>query len=53
MKTGISHRFLRPSQAIVDPSLAASMPGEVAASAGLDVVCHAAESFLSLALHVA
>jgi hydroxyacid-oxoacid transhydrogenase len=48
VKTGISHRYLRPSQAIVDPSLAASMPAEVAASAGLDVVCHAAESYLSL-----
>jgi hydroxyacid-oxoacid transhydrogenase len=47
VKTGISHRYLRPSQAIVDPELAASMPPEVAASAGLDVVCHAAESFLS------
>jgi alcohol dehydrogenase class IV len=47
VKSGISHRYLRPAQAIVDPSLAASMPAEVAASAGLDVVCHAAESFLS------
>jgi hydroxyacid-oxoacid transhydrogenase len=48
VKTGISHRYLRPSQAIVDPNLAASLPGEVVASAGLDVICHAAESFLSL-----
>ena len=45
VKTGISHRYLRPSQAIVDPSLAASLPAEVVASAGLDVICHAAESF--------
>jgi hydroxyacid-oxoacid transhydrogenase len=48
VKTGISHRYLRPSQAIVDPSLASSLPAEVVASAGLDVICHAAESFLSL-----
>ncbi len=48
VKSGISHRFLRPSQAIVDPSLAASLPSEVVASAGLDVICHAAESYLSL-----
>jgi hydroxyacid-oxoacid transhydrogenase len=48
VKSGISHRYLRPSQAIVDPLLAATMPAEVCASAGLDVVCHAAESFLSL-----
>jgi hydroxyacid-oxoacid transhydrogenase len=47
IKTGISHRYLRPAQAIVDPSLASTLPAEVVASAGLDVVCHAAESFLS------
>lgn len=47
IKTGISHRYLRPAQAIVDPELARAAPGPVIASAGLDVVCHAAESFLS------
>jgi alcohol dehydrogenase class IV len=47
LKTGISHRYLRPTQAIVDPSLASTLPPEVVASAGLDVVCHAAESFLA------
>jgi hydroxyacid-oxoacid transhydrogenase len=51
VKTGISHRYLRPSQAIVDPELARSLPAEVTASAGLDVVCHAAESFLSRPFH--
>jgi alcohol dehydrogenase class IV len=47
VKTGISHRYLRPAQAIVDPELARTMPPEVVASTGLDVVCHAAESFLA------
>src|SRR3954454_20794722 len=47
VKTGISHRYLRPSQAIVDPDLTRTLAREVTASAGLDVVCHAAESFLS------
>jgi hydroxyacid-oxoacid transhydrogenase len=47
VKTGISHRYLRPSQAIVDPELTRSLPAEVTSSTGLDVVCHAAESFLS------
>jgi len=47
LKTGISHRYMRPSQAIVDPELTRSLPAEVTSSAGLDVVCHAAESFLS------
>jgi alcohol dehydrogenase class IV len=47
VKTGISHRYLRPAQAIVDPDLTATLPAEVVAATGLDVVCHAAESFLS------
>ncbi|MFC5847459.1 hydroxyacid-oxoacid transhydrogenase [Deinococcus petrolearius] len=47
IKTGISHRALRPAQALVDPELSRAAPGAVIAAAGLDVVCHAAESFLS------
>ena len=47
VKSGISHRFLRPHQAIVDPDFTRTMPPAVAASAGLDVVCHAAESFVA------
>jgi hydroxyacid-oxoacid transhydrogenase len=47
VKTGISHRYLRATQAIVDPDLTRSLAAEVTSSTGLDVVCHAAESFLS------
>ena len=47
LKTGISHRYLRPTQAIVDPELTRTLAPEVTSSTGLDVVCHAAESFLS------
>src|SRR3954462_4251102 len=47
VKTGISHRYLRPSQAIVDPELTRTLGPEVTASAGLDGVCHAAESDLA------
>jgi hydroxyacid-oxoacid transhydrogenase len=47
LKTGISHRHLRPAQAIVDPELARTAPRAVTASSGLDVVCHAAESLLA------
>jgi hydroxyacid-oxoacid transhydrogenase len=47
LKTGISHRYLRPTQAIVDPELTRTLAAEVTSSTGLDVVCHAAESFLS------
>ena len=47
VKSGISHRHLRATQAIVDPELTRTLPPEVTSSCGLDVVCHAAESFLA------
>jgi hydroxyacid-oxoacid transhydrogenase len=47
VKSGISHRYLRATQAIVDPELTRTLGADVVASCGLDVVCHAAESFLS------
>lgn len=47
VKTGISHVYLRPNRGIVDPLLTMSAPSEVTSSAGLDVVCHAAESYLT------
>ena len=49
VKSGISHRFLRATQALVDPDLLATLPPEVASAAGLDVVCHAAESYTAIA----
>ncbi len=45
VKTGISHRYLRPDRAIVDPNLTVSMPPEITSSTGLDVVCHAMEAY--------
>ena len=47
IKTGISHQYLRPDRGLVDPLLTTTMPPEVTSSCGLDVVCHAAESFLT------
>jgi alcohol dehydrogenase class IV len=47
VKTGISHRYLRATQAIVDPDLTRTLAAEVTSSTGLDVVCHAAESYIS------
>ena len=44
-KAAISHRLLRPDHGIVDPLLTPSMPADVTASCGLDVACHAVESF--------
>ena len=45
VKSGISHAYLRPHRGIVDPNLTKSLPSQVVSSTGLDVVCHAAESY--------
>ena len=45
VKTGISHPRLRPTVAVVDPDLVMTQPRMVTACAGMDIVCHALESF--------
>ena len=45
VKTGISHRYLRPRVAVVDPLLSLSCPRGVTAAAGLDALAHALEAF--------
>ena len=45
VKTGISHWRLRPTLAIVDPLLTMTLPPEVTAASGMDIVCHAVESY--------
>jgi hydroxyacid-oxoacid transhydrogenase len=45
VKTGISHVRLRPTLAVVDPDLTATQPVEVTAAAGMDILCHALESY--------
>ena len=47
-KTGIAHRRLKPTLGIVDPENTRTLPPLVAASTGLDVLCHALESYTAL-----
>jgi hydroxyacid-oxoacid transhydrogenase len=47
-KTGIAHRLLKPTLGIVDPENTRTCPPLVAASTGLDVMCHALESYTAI-----
>ncbi len=47
-KTGIAHRFVRPSLGVVDPENTLTMPWVAAASTGFDVLVHALESYTNL-----
>jgi len=47
-KTGIAHRDLRPALGIVDPDNMRTLPGSVARYSGIDVLCHALESYTAV-----
>lgn len=47
-KTGIANRRLKPTIGLLDPDNTRTMPSEVAASSGLDILSHAIESFTAM-----
>ena len=47
-KTGIASRRLKPTLGLLDPDNTRTMPPQVAASSGLDILSHAIESFTAM-----
>ena len=47
-KTGIAHRYMKPTLGIIDSDNTVTMPAAVAAATGLDVLSHALESFTAI-----
>jgi hydroxyacid-oxoacid transhydrogenase len=47
-KTGIANRRLKPTLGFLDPENTRTMPPEVAASTGLDILSHAIESYTAM-----
>jgi alcohol dehydrogenase class IV len=47
-KLALYHSYLYPSLAIIDPTLSISAPPNATASAGIDALCHAIESIMSI-----
>ena len=50
-KTGIASRRLKPTLGYLDPDNTRTMPPQVAASTGLDILSHAVESYTAMPYH--
>ncbi|SFB55524.1 Alcohol dehydrogenase, class IV [Amycolatopsis marina] len=48
LKAGVSHPRLRPALAVVDPRVTVSLPPQITAASGMDVLSHALESYTSV-----
>lgn len=51
-KTGIASKMLRPTRALIDPSVTATLPATVVAASAFDVLSHALESYTARHFHV-
>lgn len=47
-KTGIAHRALRPTLSLIDPTTTYTLPANVVAASGFDVLSHALESYTAM-----
>jgi alcohol dehydrogenase class IV len=47
-KTGIAHRALRPMLSLIDPTVTYTLPANVVAASGFDVLSHALESYTAM-----
>ena len=47
-KTGIQSRRLRPSTALIDPTVTATLPGTIVAASGFDALSHSLESLTAI-----
>ena len=50
-KTAIAHRELRPLIGLIDPENVRTIPPNVVACSGLDVLCHGLESYTAIPFH--
>jgi alcohol dehydrogenase class IV len=48
VKTGIASRVLRPTRAVIDPTCTYTLPANVVAASGFDVLSHALESYTAI-----
>ncbi|MDJ0956513.1 MAG: hydroxyacid-oxoacid transhydrogenase [Arenicellales bacterium] len=48
VKTGIASRALRPTKAVIDPTSTYTLPANVVAASGFDVLSHALESYTAI-----
>ena len=50
-KTGIASKMIRPTRALIDPSVTATLPDNVVAASAFDVLSHALESYTARLYH--